>query len=59
MERARDHITQASHKLAEAIYKRSASQESGGEGGQQTSDPTRRRNKDEGEVVDAEFEDVN
>jgi molecular chaperone DnaK len=59
MERARDQITQASHKLAEAIYKRSANQEGGGAGGQQTSDPARGRNKDEGEVVDAEFEDVN
>lgn len=59
MERARDQITQAAHKLAEAMYKRSASQESGDDSRQQTSDSTRGRTKDDGEVVDAEFEDVN
>jgi molecular chaperone DnaK len=59
MERARDQITQAAHKMAEAMYKRSASQESGDDSRQQGSDSPRGRSKDDGEVVDAEFEDVN
>jgi molecular chaperone DnaK len=56
MEQARERITQASHKLAEAMYKRTA--ESGDNGEQQGAKTTGTKSKD-GEVVDAEFEDVN
>jgi molecular chaperone DnaK len=56
MEQARERITQASHKLAEAMYKRTA--ESGDNGDQQDAKTTGTKSKD-GEVVDAEFEDVN
>jgi molecular chaperone DnaK len=57
MERARDRITQASHKLAEAMYKRTAAADSGGNGQQQGAGTAGSKSKD-GEVVDAEFEDV-
>jgi molecular chaperone DnaK len=56
MEQARERITQASHKLAEAMYKRTA--ESSGNGSQQDAKTAETKSKD-GEVVDAEFEDVN
>ena len=58
MEKARDTLTQASHKLAEAMYKKQseASQSPGGNDSQQTAQDTKQK---EGEVVDAEFEDVN
>jgi molecular chaperone DnaK len=55
MEKARDRITQASHKLAEAMYKRTS--DSGGNGEQQGAKTADAKSKD-GEVVDAEFEDV-
>jgi molecular chaperone DnaK len=55
MEKARDRITQASHKLAEAMYKRTS--ESSDNGKQQGAKTTDAKSKD-GEVVDAEFEDV-
>lgn len=58
MERARDSITQSSHKLAEAMYKQSAGSEQSTDGSQQASGKTGTR-KGDGEVVDAEFEDVN
>ena len=56
MEQARERITQASHKLAEAMYKRTA--ESSDNGDQQGAKTADTKSKD-GEVVDAEFEDVN
>ncbi|MGQ4808581.1 Chaperone protein DnaK [Candidatus Entotheonellaceae bacterium PAL068K] len=59
MERARDNITQASHKLAEAMYKQTANAEtSAGNGEPQGPDTAGRKPKSD-EVVDAEFEDVN
>jgi molecular chaperone DnaK len=59
MERARDQINQVAHKLAEAMYKQAAgSQTPGADGQQQTGDASGTRKRD-GEVVDAEFEDVN
>ena len=59
MERARDSITQASHKLAEAMYQQTAAAEPpGGNGGPHDSGSAETGSKD-GEVVDAEFEDVN
>ncbi|HEY7492002.1 MAG TPA: molecular chaperone DnaK [Candidatus Tectomicrobia bacterium] len=58
MEKARDRITQASHKLAEAMYKRaSESGDTSGDGSQQGAKTGDAKSKD-GEVVDAEFEDV-
>ena len=56
MEKARDRITEHSHKLAEAMYKQAAAQNPESEG--QPSGSAKAR-KDDGEVVDAEFEDVN
>jgi molecular chaperone DnaK len=58
MERARDQINQVAHKLAEAMYKQAAgSQPSGADGQQQTRGASGAPKRD-GEVVDAEFEDV-
>ena len=57
MEKARDRITENSHKLAEAMYKQAAAQNPDGDGAEQPSSSARTR-KDDGEVVDAEFEDV-
>ncbi|MEE9148258.1 MAG: molecular chaperone DnaK [Candidatus Tectomicrobia bacterium] len=58
MEKARDSLTQSSHKLAEAMYKKQAetAQSADGDGSQQSTEDTQRN---DGEVVDAEFEDVN
>ena len=56
MEKARDRITEHSHKLAEAMYKQAAAQSP--EGDEQPPGSAKAR-KDDGEVVDAEFEDVN
>ena len=58
MEKARDRITENSHKLAEAMYKQAAAQNPDGDGAGQPSGSAKTR-KDDGEVVDAEFEDVN
>ena len=57
MEKARDRITEDSHKLAEAMYKQAAAQNPDGDGAEQPSGSAKTR-KDDGEVVDAEFEDV-
>jgi molecular chaperone DnaK len=57
MERARDRITQASHKLAEAMYKHAGTSADSGAGPQQDAKTAGSKSKD-GEVVDAEFEDV-
>ena len=56
MEKARDRISESSHKLAEAMYKQAAAQNPDGD--DPPSGSTKAR-KDDGEVVDAEFEDVN
>jgi len=56
MEKARDRITEASHKLAEAMYKHTST--SSDNGAQQDAKTAESKAKD-GEVVDAEFEDVN
>lgn len=59
MERARDRINQAAHKLAEAMYKQAASSaEASGEAKDGAAGAAGARKKDS-EVVDAEFEDVN
>jgi len=56
MERARDQINQVAHKLAEAMYKNAAQNPgAGADGQQQTGGAGAKR---DGEVVDAEFEDV-
>jgi molecular chaperone DnaK len=57
MEKARDRITQSSHKLAEAMYKQTAST-TGGDGAAGSERASSSKKKDE-DVVDAEFEDVN
>jgi len=59
MERARDQINQVTHKLAEAMYKQAAGSQPPGADGQQQTGGTSGAHKREGEVVDAEFEDVN
>jgi molecular chaperone DnaK len=59
MERARDRITQASHKLAEAMYKRTTDTGTASDNGRQQSAKTADTKSKDGEVVDAEFEDVN
>jgi molecular chaperone DnaK len=59
MERARDQINQVAHKLAEAMYKQAASSQAAGADGQQQARDASGSQKRDGEVVDAEFEDVN
>jgi molecular chaperone DnaK len=59
MERARDQINQVAHKLAEAMYKQTASSQASGTDGQQQAGGASGAHKRDGEVVDAEFEDVN
>jgi len=59
MERARDQINQVAHKLAEAMYKNAASSQASGTDGQQQAGGASGTHKRDGEVVDAEFEDVN
>jgi molecular chaperone DnaK len=59
MERARDQINQVAHKLAEAMYKQAASSQASGTEGQQQAGGASGTHKRDGEVVDAEFEDVN
>ncbi|MGB8028603.1 MAG: molecular chaperone DnaK [Terracidiphilus sp.] len=62
MRSANDKLTQASHKLAEAMYKASSSQAgpaaSGPSDGGRTGGPTAGEAKKEGEVIDAEYVDV-
>lgn len=59
MERARDQINQVAHKLAEAMYKQAAGSQPPGADGQQQAGGASGAPKRDGEVVDAEFEDVN
>jgi molecular chaperone DnaK len=58
MDRAREHLTQSSHKLAEAMYKKQAEEASttGANDAQQESASNSKQKEDD--VVDAEFEDV-
>jgi molecular chaperone DnaK len=58
MEQARDRINQAAHKLAEAMYKQTAGASAAGPDGQQQPGGASGAHKRDGEVVDAEFEDV-
>jgi molecular chaperone DnaK len=53
---ATDKLTQASHKLAEAMYKASAQQTTGQPGGDSSGPQQQKKGKDD--VVDAEFVDV-
>ncbi len=59
MERARDQINQVAHKLAEAMYKQAASSQAAGADGHEQTGGASGAHKRDGEVVDAEFEDVN
>jgi len=59
MERARDRINQAAHKLAEAMYKQTAGATASGTDGEPQAGGASGAHKRDGEVVDAEFEDVN
>lgn len=59
MEKARDTITQASHKLAEAMYKQTAAGQATDTNGSQAGADADGAKSKEGDVVDAEFEDVN
>src|SRR5258706_13662171 len=52
-----EHVTQATHKLAEAMYKASASQGAPPPPGEGPEKPKDKKGKDEG-VIDAEFVDV-
>jgi molecular chaperone DnaK len=59
METARDNLTQASHKLAEAMYQKQAAEAqktAASDGEQATADASSKKDDD---VVDAEYEDVN
>ena len=58
MDTAREHLTQASHKLAEAMYKAQAAPAPGGPapGGDGAASESQQK-KDEG-VIDAEYVDV-
>jgi len=59
METARDNLTQASHKLAEAMYQKQAADAqntAASHGEQSTADASSKKDDD---VVDAEYEDVN
>jgi molecular chaperone DnaK len=58
MEQARDRINQAAHKLAEAMYKQTAGASAADPDGQQQPGGASGAHKRDGEVVDAEFEDV-
>ncbi len=60
MRTAHDRLTQASHKLAEVLYKANAAQATGGPGApteQADGSPATEQKKDEG-VIDAEYVDV-
>jgi len=58
MDTAREHLTQASHKLAEAMYKAQAAPPGGpAPGGDGAASGEQEKKKDEG-VIDAEYVDV-
>jgi molecular chaperone DnaK len=54
---AHEKLTQASHKLAEVLYKANAAQAASGPAAGATSEPQAEQKKDEG-VIDAEYVDV-
>jgi molecular chaperone DnaK len=60
MKSAHEKLTQASHKLAEALYKASSTQGAapGSPSDGSTAGPTAGEAKKEGEVIDAEYVDV-
>lgn len=60
IERARDSLMEASHKLAEVLYKETTqdNQEANGADGAGPTDGAGSGQEDEGEVVDAEFEET-
>jgi len=58
MDRAREHLTQASHKLAEAMYKQQSEAASATDTNGAQQDPSAEKKRKEDDVVDAEFEDV-
>jgi molecular chaperone DnaK len=58
MDRAREHLTQASHKLAEAMYKQQSEAASATDTNGAQQDPSAENKRKEDDVVDAEFEDV-
>jgi molecular chaperone DnaK len=53
-----EHITKASHKMAEAMYKRAETQQQTAGAQESGGQSTRGDRPGEGEVVDAEFEDL-
>jgi len=53
-----DQLMQASHKLAEEMYKRSAEQQAGGAQGQTAEQQAGAQRKPDDDVVDADFEEV-
>jgi molecular chaperone DnaK len=59
MDTAREHLTQASHKLAETMYKAQAAPPTGGPdpGANGAASGSEQKKKDEG-VIDAEYVDV-
>lgn len=57
MDSAREQLTQSSHKLAEAMYKKQA-EEAGAADANGAEEPAAENKRKEDDVVDAEFEDV-
>lgn len=55
---AQEELTNASHKLAEAMYAKSAGSEGGPQGGQQAGGQQQAGRKKDDDVVDADFEEV-
>jgi molecular chaperone DnaK len=58
IKRAQDNLTKASHKLAEVMYREAQQAQTGQAGGQQQRPGGAPGGPKEGEVVDAEFEDL-
>jgi molecular chaperone DnaK len=59
MERARDNLTQASHKLAEAMYQKQAAEAQNTAASNSERATAETSSKKDDDVVDAEYEDVN
>ncbi len=58
MDSAREKLTQASHKLAEAMYKKQAEEAAATDANDAPQEPAAEKQRKEDDVVDAEFEDV-
>lgn len=58
MDSAREKLTQSSHKLAEAMYKKQAEEASTADANGAQQEPGAEQKRTEDDVVDAEFEDV-